>query len=249
MPESSSRLCVIRGNCCCGLLSAAPLHTCNHHREYLLATLCAPSQPHDNEQGLLQQDALVMLDDENLEHIDVNTWHKYLGVLQQNYLAYGFATARDNVYYGDVNHPFNKVQYDEALSRAEAKSVIENLPSKEKTYLSTWMEDEAGNNGVDLSGGQWQRVALARNFYRDSPIIILDEPTSAIDALAESRIFKHLLTEKNRTIITISHRLTTVEKADVVYMLKDGQLVEQGTAKELIAKKGEFYTMFESQIK
>ena len=79
-------------------------------------------------------------------------------------------------------------------------------------------------------------------------MIILDEPTSAIDALAEARIFKHLFNEKDKTIITISHRLTTIQKADVVFMMKDGKLVEQGTAKELIAKKGEFYTMFESQI-
>lgn len=92
-------------------------------------------------------------------------------------------------------------------------------------------------------------TALARNFYRDTPIIILDEPTSAIDALAESRIFKHLFAEKDKTIITISHRLTTIKKADAVYMLKNGRLVERGTASELIAKKGEFYRMFESQIK
>ena len=190
----------------------------------------------------------ILLNDKSLESIDVNEWHKYLGVLQQNYLEYGFATARDNVYYGDVSHPFDKTRYDEALSRAEAKSVIEKLPAKEKTFLSTWMEDDAGNNGVDLSGGQWQRVALARNFYRDSPIIILDEPTSAIDALAESRIFKNLF-DTGKTIITISHRLTTIEKADIVYMLKEGRLVEQGTAAELIAQKGEFYHMFESQIK
>ena len=111
------------------------------------------------------------------------------------------------------------------------------------------MEDDKGNKGQDLSGGQWQRLALARNFYRDAPIIILDEPTSAIDALAESRIFKHLFAMQDKTIITISHRLTTVEKADIVYMLQDGQLVEQGTAEELIAKRGAFYRMFESQIK
>ncbi|MGB4762132.1 MAG: ATP-binding cassette domain-containing protein, partial [Candidatus Saccharimonas sp.] len=112
-----------------------------------------------------------------------------------------------------------------------------------------WMEDNDGQNGTELSGGQWQRLALARSFYRDSPIIILDEPTSAIDALAEARIFKYLFGETDKTIITISHRLTTIRKADVVYMMKDGRLVEQGTASELIAKHGEFYRMFESQIK
>jgi ATP-binding cassette subfamily B protein/ATP-binding cassette subfamily C protein len=110
------------------------------------------------------------------------------------------------------------------------------------------MEHNDGTKGVDLSGGQWQRLALARNFYRDSPIIILDEPTSAIDALAESRIFKQLFADKKRTVITISHRLTTVEKADVIFMLKDGKIVEQGTHAELVALRGAYYTMFESQI-
>jgi ATP-binding cassette subfamily B protein/ATP-binding cassette subfamily C protein len=110
------------------------------------------------------------------------------------------------------------------------------------------MAHRDGTNGVDLSGGQWQRMALARNFYREAPIIILDEPTSAIDALAESRIFNHLFADKSQTLIIISHRLTTIERADVIFMLKDGRVAEQGTAAELIAKKGEFYTMFESQI-
>lgn len=110
------------------------------------------------------------------------------------------------------------------------------------------MEDDEGKNGTGLSGGQWQRLALARNFYRNSPIIILDEPTSAIDALAESRIFQHLFDDKERTVITISHRLTTIKKADVIFMLKEGRLVEQGSYDELVAKRGDFYTMFESQL-
>lgn len=111
------------------------------------------------------------------------------------------------------------------------------------------MEHSDGVKGVDLSGGQWQRVALARNFYRDSPVIVLDEPTSAIDALAEARIFEHLFADKHRTVITISHRLTTVEKADVIYMLEGGKLIEQGTHTELIEKHGAYFTMFKSQLR
>ncbi len=91
-------------------------------------------------------------------------------------------------------------------------------------------------------------MALARNFYRDAPVIILDEPTSAIDALAESRVFNHLFADDRQTLIIISHRLTTIERADRIHMLKSGRVVETGTAAELIAMKGEFYTMFESQI-
>ena len=190
----------------------------------------------------------IKLDGAPLDSLKISSWHKYLGVLQQDYIAYGFATAKDNVYYGDTYKAFDSMRFDAALDKAEARSFLEKLPKGVDSYVNPWMEDADGNAGTDLSGGQWQRLALARNFYRDSPVIILDEPTSAIDALAESRIFKHLFGEKNKTIITISHRLTTIDKADIVFMMKDGQLVEQGTAKELIAKKGEFYTMFESQI-
>lgn len=192
---------------------------------------------------------VVLLDDTPLDNISIASWHRYLAVLQQDYISYGFATAKDNVYYGDTTQPFDEKRFNDALKKAEAKSFVSKLPKGADSFIDPWMEDAEGNSGINLSGGQWQRLALARNFYRDSPIIILDEPTSAIDALAESRIFNQLFTNRTQTIITISHRLTTVMKADVVFMLKDGRLVEQGTATELIAKNGEFARMFESQIK
>ena len=190
----------------------------------------------------------VLLNNTPLNDYDVASWHKHLAVLQQGYLAFTFATAKDNIYYGDIDRPFDQTRFDAALDNAEARKFLEKLPRGVDNLVSTWMEDENGNTGVDLSGGQWQRLALARNLYRDSPIIILDEPTSAIDALAESRIFKHLFAAKDKTIVTISHRLTTVKKADTIYMMKDGKLVEQGTYDELVARKGAFYKMFESQF-
>lgn len=199
--------------------------------------------------GLYQPtDGKVLVDSQDLSKVSVSDWHRHLGVLQQDYLSYTFATAKENVFYGDVSRPFDQSRYDNAIERAESGKFLDKLPKKADSYISTWMEDADGNNGVDLSGGQWQRLALARNFYRDSPIIILDEPTSAIDALAESRIFKHLFADKTKTVITISHRLSTIEKADVIYMLQEGSLVEQGTHRELVAKRGVYYTMFESQL-
>jgi ATP-binding cassette subfamily B protein/ATP-binding cassette subfamily C protein len=190
----------------------------------------------------------VLLDGADMETYDIASWHRHLGALQQDYLSYGFASAKDNVYFGDVSQPFDQARFDAALDRADARKFLEKLPKGVDNFVLTWMEHNDGTKGVDLSGGQWQRLALARNFYRDSPIIILDEPTSAIDALAEARIFKNLFADKQRTVITISHRLTTVEKADVIYMLQDGRIVERGTHKELVAKHGAYYTMFESQL-
>jgi ATP-binding cassette, subfamily B, bacterial len=169
-------------------------------------------------------------------------------VLQQAAVDYSFANARDNIHFGDITRPLDNARLNKAMDRAEAREFLQKLPQGLDSYINTWMEDEKGNKGIDLSGGQWQRLALARNFYRDSPLIILDEPTSAIDALAESRIFKHLFADKSRTVVTISHRLTTVEKADIIYMLQDGKVVEQGTHQQLVKKHGAYYTIFESQL-
>ena len=190
----------------------------------------------------------ITVDGTNLSDLNIATWHKHLSVLQQEFIQYGFASAKNNVWYGDTMRNFDDVRYDTAMERAEARDFVSKLPRGDDSYVHQWMEDSDGNAGTDLSGGQWQRLALARNFYRDTPIIILDEPTSAIDALAESRIFEHLFTTE-KTVITISHRLTTVEKADVIYMLKNGRVVEQGTFAELVKMDGEFVRMFKSQIR
>ena len=190
----------------------------------------------------------IELDGVDLREFSLDSWHKQLAVLQQDYLSYTFATAKDNITFGKVTRPFDEAAFNRAIDKAEARDFLERLPKGVDSYVSPWMAHSDGVNGMDLSGGQWQRLALARNFYRQAPIIILDEPTSAIDALAESRIFNHLFADDSQTLIIISHRLTTIERADVILMLKAGRIVERGTAKELIAKKGEFYTMFESQI-
>ena len=190
----------------------------------------------------------VLVNGHNLNEITSDSWHKQLSVLQQDFLHYIFANLRDNVYFGDVSKGFEKKRYAEALDKSESNEFVSKLPKKDKTYPSAWMETEDGEKGVNLSGGQWQRLALARSFYRNTPIIILDEPTSAIDALAESRIFNHLLNDKTRTIITISHRLTTVEKADHIFVFKNGKVAEHGTHEELVANKGEYVTIFEAQL-
>ncbi len=191
----------------------------------------------------------VYVDDTDLADVSSEAWHRYLGVLEQNSNKYSFATARDNILLGDVMHPVSNERFQAALDAAEARTFLEKLPKGVDNYLIQWIEHDDGTAGVDLSGGQWQRLALARNFYRDSPIIILDEPTSAIDALAESRIFERLLKKDDKTIVTISHRLTTIEKADIIYMFEEGNIVEQGTHDELVAKKGRYYRMFKSQLR
>ncbi|MDB5181922.1 MAG: msbA2, partial [Candidatus Saccharibacteria bacterium] len=131
----------------------------------------------------------ITIDGTPLTDIDRASWHKQLSVLQQDFQHYNFADIKDNVYFGDVSKPLDDTLISSSLKDAEAQEFISKLAKKEHTYPNKWMEDDEGNKGTNLSGGQWQRLAVARNFYRNSPVIILDEPTSAIDALAEARIF------------------------------------------------------------
>ena len=143
----------------------------------------------------------------------------------QDFVKYYFATIGENIAFGDVNKKPTESNIKTALKKSELDKVVAGLKYQRDTFIERWMaSDDDQATATELSGGQEQRLALARNFYRDSPIIILDEPTSAIDALAEDRIFNELFSSK-KTIIAISHRLSTIEKG------------------------GEFYRMFKSQIK
>lgn len=193
----------------------------------------------------------IIIDNTNIDRIKPSSWHQFVSAMMQNNQPFRFANIRDNVWFGDISRTVDDADINKALSQAEAKEFVDQMPSGLDSYLTAWITGKKGRNtvfGNNLSGGQMQRLMLARNFYRNSPFVILDEPTSAIDALAESRIFRRLFAEKSKTMLIISHRLTTVEQADIIYVLKDGRIVESGSHAELVAKRGEYYHIFESQI-
>ena len=191
----------------------------------------------------------VLVDGHDLSGIKKSSWHTYIALLSQSFVEYVFATMRENVTLGNVGKEPTEASVMDAVKMAEFKEVVDAQPHGIDTFIERWMaEDDDKTTATELSGGQSQRLALARNFYRDAPIMILDEPTSAIDALAESRIFRRLFSRRDKTLILVSHRLTTIEKADIIYMIEYGKVVEQGTHAELVAKKGRYYRMFESQI-
>ena len=190
----------------------------------------------------------VLINGLDLKEINLASWHKQVGVLLQDFTSFHFTTVGENIRFGDVSAKKTRQRIDQAMQYAEAEEFVKELPLGLDTPMAPWMEED---HAVDLSGGQWQRVGLARNFYRESPVMILDEPTSAIDALAEAKIFDRLFNKANRrTIIAISHRLTTIEQADVIYVLKNGSIIQSGAHKELSAQKdGQYVKMFRRQLK
>src|SRR5690606_35673494 len=132
-----------------------------------------------------------------------------------------------------------------AKERSDAHEVIESLEKKDEQLLTTRYE-----GGVDLSGGQWQRIALARMYYRDSPALILDEPTAAIDAISEAKIFDRVQNlSKDKTVIIISHRFSTVRNADKIIVLNSGRIIESGDHEHLMKHNGKYAEMFSLQAK
>ena len=131
----------------------------------------------------------------------------------------------------------------DAAKRAGASEFIEKLPNKYEQILGKEYED-----GEDISGGQWQKLAIARAFYEHPPVLILDEPTSAIDAGAEYEIFNNLEKQYlNKTLIMVSHRFSTVRNANKIIVIDEGKKVEQGTHEELLALCGHYAKLFTIQ--
>lgn len=185
----------------------------------------------------------IYIDGHNIKNIDLESWYGYLGTLFQSFVRYHF-TVRENIQLSnpDIN---DEKKMKEAARKANAHKFINKLPDGYDQILGREYE-----NGEELSGGQWQKLAIARAFYEEPPILILDEPTSAIDAEAEYEIFTNL--EKHytkKTLILISHRFSTVRNANKIIVIENGKLIEQGTHEKLLKLKGIYARMFTLQAK
>jgi ATP-binding cassette subfamily B protein len=160
----------------------------------------------------------------------------------QDFVHYDM-TARENITLGRIDCAGDQVRLVEAARKSGVGNIIKTLPHGFDQMLGKRFED-----GTDLSGGEWQKFALARAYLRDAGILILDEPTAALDAMAEYEVFNRFAElTKGKIAVLISHRLSTVRMADRIVVLKDGEIHEEGTHHELIANGGRYASMFELQ--
>ena len=185
----------------------------------------------------------ILINGLNINSIKSESLYENMGTLFQDFNSYGHLTVKENIQIGKTDMDFDETKMRVAAQTADALDFIESYPNKFDTILS-----ERYKGGIRPSSGQWQKIALARFFYRNSPLVIFDEPTAAIDAASEAKIFTKIYEFfEGKTVIIISHRFSTVRNADRIIVLDDGQIVEQGTHEELIKLGGKYANSFKLQ--
>jgi len=184
----------------------------------------------------------ILLDGVNLREYDLEDLWKQIGVIFQDFTRYEM-TVSENIAIGQIEERDNPFRIRAAAHKSLADKVIRNLPKGYDQTLGCRFEE-----AVDLSGGEWQKMALARAYLRDAQLLILDEPTAALDARSEHEVFERFgeLT-KGKMALLISHRFSTVRKADRIFVLENGTIAEQGPHDELIRVGGRYAEMFELQ--
>lgn len=186
----------------------------------------------------------ITVDGIDLRDLEPTAWRHQFGVLFQDFAQYQM-TAAENIRMGDIGLAPGDGKIAAAARRAGAHGVLEKLPKGYETMLGKWF-----GQGEELSVGQWQKVALARAFVRDAQIVVLDEPTSAMDPKAEFNVFNAVRElAVQRTVILISHRFSTIRMADRIVMLKDGRIIEDGTHDQLIDQGGQYAQLFRLQAR
>lgn len=184
----------------------------------------------------------ILLDGHDLREYDLAELRGSMGVIFQDFVRYNF-TAGDNIAVGRVEAREDHARIEHAAERSQADEVIARLPAGYAQRIGKRFK-----NGVELSGGEWQKVAIARAYMREAEVLILDEPTAALDARAEFEVFQRFKElSRGKTAILISHRFSSVRMADRIFVLADGKVEAAGTHEELVAQPGLYSELFELQ--
>ncbi len=184
----------------------------------------------------------ILLDGHDLREYDLDELRGSIGVIFQDFVRYNF-TAGDNIAVGRIEARLDQARIERAARSSQADEVIAGLPGGYQQRIGKRFK-----NGVELSGGEWQKVAIARAYMREAEVLILDEPTAALDARAEFEVFQRFKElSRGKTAVLISHRFSSVRMADRIFVLANGTIEDAGTHDELVSKPGLYAELFELQ--
>jgi ABC-type multidrug transport system fused ATPase/permease subunit len=187
----------------------------------------------------------ILLDGHDIREYDLRELYSLYGIIFQDFGKYA-VTVKENIMLSRINDKADEAAMAEAAEKSASAQFINNLAGKYDTPLMRIFEKD----GLELSIGQWQKLSIARAFYSDSDILILDEPTASLDAIAEQEIYNQFDTlRKDKTTIFVSHRLSSATVADKILVIDGGVLTEQGSHAELMQKRGTYYELFSTQAK
>lgn len=190
------------------------------------------------------EEGRILLDDIDLKEYDLLQLRKHIGVIFQDYLRYQMSFAQ-NIAVGNIDEQNNRPLIITAAEKSLANLLAMKLPNQYDQALGRRF-----NDGIELSGGEWQKVALARAYMKEAEVLILDEPTSALDARAEYEVFQRFAElTKGKSAVLISHRFSTVRMADRILVLEKGQLIELGSHEQLLQQNGRYAELFQLQAK
>jgi len=184
----------------------------------------------------------ILLDGHDLREYDLDVLRGNMGVIFQDFVRYNLSAA-DNIAVGRIEARDDRARIERAASRSQADEVIAKLPAGYEQMIG-----KRFRNGVELSGGEWQKIAIARAYMREAEVLILDEPTAALDARSEYEVFRRFKElSHGKTAILISHRFSSVRMADRILVLADGKVEAAGTHEELVSRPGRYAELFELQ--
>ena len=185
----------------------------------------------------------ILLDGRDIREYDVAALHDMFGIVFQDFGKYA-ESAKENIVFGDINRNYTDEEVVAAAVHGNSDGFISELPDGYDTPLTRIFEE----NGIELSGGQWQKLSVSRAFYKKSEILILDEPTASLDAIAEQEIFNQFRElSRGKITVFVSHRLSSAVDADKIVVLENGKVVEEGNHEQLMQKKGKYHTLFTTQ--